>query len=128
MTTALRGRRGLIATLALAGLSASVIACGGGPQAAPSGTPAATIQLAADNLEFDQEVLTVPAGSPFAIRFENREAPPHNVSIHGDSPLFVGETFSGPDERLYQVPALAAGEYTFLCDVHPDMRGTVVSE
>lgn len=128
MSTALRGRRGLIATLALAGLAASVVACAGAPPTAPSGTPAATIQLAADNLEFDQDVLTVPAGAPFAIRFENREGLPHNVSIHDDSPLFVGETFSGPDERLYQVPALPAGEYTFLCDVHPNMRGTVVSE
>lgn len=87
-----------------------------------------TVEIAADNLAFDRDVLTVPAGAPFAIHFENREAPPHNVSIHDTQPLFTGEIFSGPGERTYQVPPLAAGEYVFLCDVHPEMRGTVVSE
>ena len=25
----------------------------------------------------------------------------------------------------YQVPALTAGTYTFICEVHPDMKGTI---
>ena len=115
--------------LALAALGAIVAACGGTPPAGtPAGTPAATVEIAADNLAFDRDVLTVPAGAPFAIRFENRESAPHNVSIHDSAPLFTGEIFSGPAERTYQVPALAAGEYRFLCDLHPEMQGTVVSE
>ena len=28
----------------------------------------------------------------------------------------------------YQVPALAAGTYTFICDVHPDMKGTIIAQ
>ncbi|MDP8904120.1 MAG: cupredoxin domain-containing protein [Chloroflexota bacterium] len=109
-------------------LAALVIACAGAPPAAPAGTPAATVEIAADNLAFDRNMLTVPADAPFAIRFENRESAPHNVSIHRNGPLFTGEIFSGPAERIYQVPALAAGEYQFICDVHPDMRGTLVSQ
>jgi plastocyanin len=29
---------------------------------------------------------------------------------------------------LTGVPSLPAGEYVFLCDLHPEMRGTVVSQ
>ncbi len=25
----------------------------------------------------------------------------------------------------YSVPALAAGSYVFICDIHPDMKGTL---
>jgi plastocyanin len=28
----------------------------------------------------------------------------------------------------YQVPALAAGTYSFVCEVHPDMKGTLTVE
>jgi len=108
--------------------AAIVLACTAAPPAEPVGTPAATVELAADNLAFDRETLTVPANAPFAITFENRESPPHNVSIRGDGVLFVGETFQGPARRTYVVPALPPGEYTFICDVHPDMRGTLTSQ
>ena len=28
----------------------------------------------------------------------------------------------------YSVPALAAGTYTFICQVHPDMKGTITAK
>jgi plastocyanin len=28
----------------------------------------------------------------------------------------------------YAVPALTAGSYTFICEVHPDMKGTLTAE
>jgi plastocyanin len=28
----------------------------------------------------------------------------------------------------YSVPALTAGSYPFICEVHPDMKGTIVAE
>lgn len=114
--------------LVAGGLLAVVAACGGGATSTPGGTPAATLELSANNLAFDKTELRAPAGAPFAIHFTNQEAPPHNVSIHAPQALFTGETFSGPGERTYLVPALAAGEYEFMCDVHPEMHGTLISE
>ena len=115
----------LVATLALAGV---VLACSSAPAATPGGTPAVTLDIAAQNIAFDRDELRAPAGAPFAIQFENRETAPHNVTIRGQAPIFVGETFSGPGSRTYLVPAIPAGQYEFLCDVHPNMNGTFVSE
>ena len=41
--------------------------------------------------------------------------------------MFKGEIVSNK-AVTYQVPALAAGAYTFICEVHPDMKGTLTAE
>ena len=38
---------------------------------------------------------------------------------------FKGDVFNGVATRQYQVPALAAGDYPFICTVHPTMTGTL---
>jgi plastocyanin len=35
---------------------------------------------------------------------------------------------TGPAQITYEVPALEAGTYTFICSVHPNMTGTVTVE
>ena len=46
-----------------------------------------------------------------------------------DLELVRGQVFKGEivtSQKVdYQVPALAAGSYSFLCEVHPDMKGTI---
>lgn len=37
----------------------------------------------------------------------------------------IALVFGGASHRLYNVPALAAGTYTFKCAVHPGMSGTL---
>jgi plastocyanin len=96
-----------------------------------AGAPAATLQISAINIEYNTDRLEAPADEPFVIAFENQENVPHNVSIYTDDsasePLFVGEIFTGPDSRDYEVSSLPAGEYFFRCDVHPvQMTGTLV--
>jgi plastocyanin len=50
------------------------------------------------------------------------------VSIHGDGQdLFEGEVVAGPTTVTYAVPALDPGEYAFVCDIHPEMTGTLVA-
>jgi len=84
-----------------------------------------TVPLAAVNIKFDPERLTVPAGVTFAIDFDNRDATPHNVVISGPGVNQTSETFTGPAKRTYLFGALAAGTYTFICAVHPEMKGTI---
>jgi plastocyanin len=123
----------LATTLALAGLVLTIAACSSATGNSPS-QPAASrdpnaIQISARNLQFSTAELTAPADKAFSIEFENQEGAPHNVAIYNDETrsqkLFGEDPFSGPSTVTYNVPALAAGEYFFLCDLHPDMKGTL---
>ena len=115
--------RGALLTAAV--VAVLIAACGGGAAATPRGTPAVTVGLSVLNSAFEQASLTVPAGVTYAIDFDNKDSLPHNVNIQGGPPSSQGEIFSGPGERVYVFPALPAGTYTFHCDVHPNMTGTI---
>ena len=87
------------------------------------------LRVAAANIAFNPTTLDdAPAGEPFAIEFDNQDPGiPHNVEIRdpGGAPVFTGEIFNGAATRTYNVPALEAGDYTFVCTVHPNMTGTL---
>ena len=104
----------------------------GGRIARASAAPGAavTLQLTASGIAYDKTDLAAPANTPFQIDFTNNDAGiPHNVSIHVGSAtgteVFKGEIFTGTGARTYDVPALPAGTYTFVCSVHPNMVGTL---
>jgi len=99
---------------------------------APGGeSPAAggdVVNLTAQGIQFLETDLSAPADTPFVIRFDNQDAGvPHNVEIKDASSqvMFKGDIFNGVEVRDYQVPALPAGTYQFLCTVHPNMVGTL---
>ena len=104
----------------------TALASGSPPPDPGGGECETTIEIAANNLQFDTDAFEVPADTPFCITFENQEAQPHNVAIYDESEaLFSGEILQEPGSITYQVPALPAGEYRFICEVHPDMAGDV---
>ncbi len=91
-------------------------------------SPRATLHLSARNIEFDTDHLEAPTAQAFVIEFDNNDPGiPHNVEIKDaiGASVFKGQVISGPATASYQVPALIAGDYTFLCDVHPTMSGTL---
>ena len=73
------------------------------------------------------ESLGVPLGS--TVVWINQDGAPHNIAIKDASgaTVFKGEIVSA-SKVTNAVPALAAGSYTFLCEVHPDMKGTITAE
>ena len=100
------------------------------PGPSGSGTTGDVVKIVAVGIAFQPTEVTVPATKPFVIDFDNQDAGlPHNVAIRDSSnaELFLGEIFNGPGTRQYQVGALAAGAYTFICTVHPNMVGTLTA-
>ena len=134
-------RRAAILSTTL-GLSAVLAACGGSTTssaAASADTSGGTVavvdgnvDLSADSLEFDASVIEAPAGEAFTITFTNLEAVPHNVAVdvqEGGDEIVTGEVITGPDATTtINVPALEPGTYYFVCDIHPEMSGTIVVE
>ncbi|MFN8630101.1 MAG: cupredoxin domain-containing protein [Chloroflexota bacterium] len=89
--------------------------------------PPADVTVGAFNVTFTQSTLTAPAGRPFTVAFDNRDNVPHNLEVRdaAGKSLFVGDIITGPKVIVYTVPALAAGQYPFVCTVHPGMIGTL---
>lgn len=96
-----------------------------------SGAASGGLPVVAESLQFDTNELSLPAGQPVRISFENKDVGIlHNIAIYTDASkstvLFQGEQFPGPAMQEYTVDPLEGGEYYFQCDVHTTMNGTVV--
>ena len=93
--------------------------CVGGP---------ADVTVEAKGIAFTQTSWTAPANKPFTIAFSNQDpGTPHDIEIKDSTGavVFKGDIFNGSDKRTYNVPALEAGAYAFVCSVHPNMTGTL---
>ncbi len=105
----------------------------------PTDVPADEIDLTigtlASVLLFDKTELIAPAGEPFTITYDNTDGGvPHNFSLYSteqaykddEEAIAATETLAGPIVQELDVPALDAGEYFFICIVHPTtMFGTL---
>ena len=119
---------GVFATGGVNGGSGSPAPSGGSASAAPPAAsgPAADVSVEAKGVAFAQKTWTGPAGKPFTIAFANQDpGTPHNIALIDGSgaTVFSGKVFNGVATQVYDVPALPAGEYKFVCIVHPSMTG-----
>ena len=133
-------RRGGALSLAIP-LFAALVACstpadsggddsdnaGGGTVAVVDGV----VLLSAEDLAFDASVIQAPAGAAFTISFTNNDSAPHNVSVYteeGGDQIATSDPINQGETLEVEVPAQDAGEYLFVCDIHPEMNGTIVVE
>ena len=122
----------LVLGLGLVTLAALTIACSGGGEATPSGPvaspPEGAVVIAARDLAFQPTEVTVTAGEPVTIFFDNQEDVPHNIAIKDGTgaDVFKGEIIN-KQSITYQVDPLTAGTYPFICEVHPNMTGTITA-
>ena len=115
----------IVLAAALAACSGTSAAADGG--AVPAGGPSGpTVTVVARDLKFTTPAVSAKAGSPFTIAFDNEDGAPHNIAISDASgaKVFTGDIVAGKQVE-YHVGALPAGTYGFLCEVHPDMKGTL---
>ncbi len=95
---------------------------------ASGGGSGSTIQLTAQGIAFDKSSLSAKANSAFEIQFQNNDGSiQHDVAITDSSGqrVFSGDAVTGVGSITYNVPALPAGTYTFVCTFHPNMTGTL---
>ena len=136
-------RRGAILTITmLLAFALAACAAGDGDASEPaaesagagdggSGTATVTdgsVEITAENLEFSANTIEAPAGEPFTITLVNNDSAPHNISVYteeGGEVIVEGAVINQGETVEVQVDALDAGEYYFLCDIHPEMNGTV---
>jgi plastocyanin len=120
--------------LAAGGAALALAACGGGsqpaagagdpapaatPPASPAAAPVATTSVAIANFAFSPAVITVKAGA--TVTWTNRDEDAHTVAITGAP---VSQPLQNSD--VYTHTFAQAGSYSYLCTIHPTMRGTVV--
>jgi plastocyanin len=99
------------------GPPASGAAGSGGPGAGGGG-----LAIIAQGVAFNVKTLSAPAGKPFTVLFDNRDAgTPHDFDVLDASgaKVFDGKDFPGAGQKTYDVPALKAGTYKFECSIHP---------
>ena len=109
------------------GGTASPAASGGGAPGAPPGS----IPLVASGLAFDKKSLEVGADAPFTIFLTNKDSAstPHDVEIRkaDGSPIKAVPPTPGGQSMAYAYDPLPAGDYVFICSIHPieQMTGTL---
>lgn len=116
------------AALAFALVALVVVACGGAATPAPSFPPGAIV-IHARNRAFDVTELQIPAGTEFSLAFVNEDGDMHNLAIRTKSG-FDGDLLFRFDPVAAKTVVLPVGKipkgsYFFLCEVHPNMWGTV---
>ena len=94
------------------------IASGGATPPPAEGDCSTTIQLAAvESIQFDTDSIEVPAGEDFCVEFTNNDIVPHDFGVVETQ--FNGDDVAPGESITYQVPAMEAGDYTFICTLHP---------
>jgi hypothetical protein len=131
------GVQGDIAELAVAAPSPTVDPAdvvppptdGGGDECGADGEIA--LDIVAIGIAWDTTCLVAPAGEAFTVNIDNQDAGiPHNLDLlteEGGDQIAATEVEPGPVQQTLDVDPLDVGSYFYLCDVHPNMTGTLVT-
>ena len=113
---------------------------GGGGAPPPSASAAASAGQTGELVEitagtdtgaanlFDPLEVTVPAGATVRLTFVNASTVPHNLTFGDPINAATAQIVQPGAEETIEFVAPEAGEYTFVCTLHPGMEGTLVVE
>ncbi|HEX6422245.1 MAG TPA: cupredoxin domain-containing protein [Acidimicrobiales bacterium] len=123
-------RRSVPASVLVAA-AAALVACGGDDGGELSSEPVADdpdAVVVAENMAFDPDRLSVPAREPVTIVIDNRdEGANHNIHVEGAPEPDRTPLQRGVSQQALTV-MLEPGEYDFVCDIHPNMTGTLTAD
>lgn len=79
--------------------------------------------ITADNIAWDTDSIEAPANQDFTIVVDNKdEGVQHNLDIKDTE--FKTELETGVSAQVLRIN-LPEGEYQYVCDLHPNMTGTL---
>ena len=79
-------------------------------------------------LRFDPAEITVPAGATVRLTFTNESTVPHNLTFGEPINAATAQIVQPGEEETIEFVAPEAGEYTYVCTLHPGMDGTLIVE
>jgi plastocyanin len=83
------------------------------------------VTVVADDIAWDVDCLEAPAGAPLTIVIDNQDdGVPHNMHVKDAPGGPKTDLEAGPVTQELDV-TLDAGDYEFVCDIHPNMVGTL---
>ena len=99
------------------------------PAASAAQLPAGDVTITAQGIAYVETTFSAPASKAFTIVFDNEDpSTPHDIVISDASGavVFQGKQINGISNIVYDVPALPAGTYQYICSIHPipAMTGT----
>jgi plastocyanin len=106
------------------------------PQASVSApAPGASDTIVAKGFAFDVTEVELPAGETVPYTLDNQDTAAHNFAIYASEadglakkdPLFTGADVAAGASVTYDVTAPEKGKYHFQCDIHPSMKGTLIT-
>jgi len=132
-------RRAAFLTLTLT-LGLALAACSSDSETSPS-APAAesegadsgngqatSVSISAADMAFDVDSMTANAGGPIVVTFTNNDTVPHNFSVYtedGGDAIATGDIINQGQTDEIDLGELEPGTYYFVCDLHPEMNGTL---
>jgi plastocyanin len=111
---------GLAAALTLTGCG------GGGTTGAEAGPPTITVSTdKGTELKFVPDTVEAPANTPVELVFKNEATVPHNFQFTQGITAQTEDIIQPGDSATLKFTTPAAGDYKFICPIHPGMEGTL---
>ncbi|MDH5223441.1 MAG: cupredoxin domain-containing protein [Actinomycetota bacterium] len=89
------------------------------------------LDIVAKGIAWDTTCLVGPAGEAFTVNVDNQDAGiPHNFDLlteEGGDQIGATAVEPGIVQQTLDIDPLDVGEYHYVCDVHPNMTGTLVT-
>ena len=129
-TSTIMGMLGGFALLALAAAGIAGASTGEREFEPAVAAPVNVVSLTAKGTQFSKSAINVKAGHDVTVKFHNQDAGTyHNVAVYTRGtpakPVDAGQPVKGVNHQTYVFKNIQAGTYTFRCDFHANMVGTL---